>query len=263
MQWNKALGVHMKTLYLGSILLGAILALIYFFQNQYADAMYLFSNAFPPIIAGVAVASSAFALKKYWGKPEDKFSKIWLGFTLGMIFWFLGELGWAVYTLLLNVEIPYPSIADIAWLIGYVPMMAAFHWYVRTFQFTISKTLYKAGAVIIGLFCLGHFAYFLAPVFAEMAETEITTVAVDIAYPALDLVLLGYALLALLIFFRGKIAVAWSLISAAVLMNVAADMLFTYTTLQDTYYCGHPLELLFHFGYILYALAFYAHRKEL
>ncbi len=252
----------MKTLCLGSILLGAILGLIYFFQNQYADAMYLFSNAFPPMIAGVAVASSAFALKKYWGKPEDKFSKIWLGFTLGMVFWFLGELGWAIYTLSLNVEIPYPSIADIAWLIGYVPMMAAFHWYVRTFQFTIAKTVYKAGAVVIGLFCLGHFAYFLAPVFAA-AETGITIIAVDIAYPALDLTLLGYSLLALLIFLRGKIGVAWSLISAAVLMNVAADMLFTYTTLQGTYYCGHPLELLFHFGYILYALAFYTHVKEL
>ena len=253
----------MKNLYLASILLGAILALIYFFQNQYSDFMYLFSNAFPPLIAGVAVASSSFALRKYWGKPEDKFSKIWLGFTLGMIFWFLGELGWAVYTLMLNVKIPYPSIADIAWLIGYIPMMAAFHWYVRTFQFTTSKRLYKIGAVIIGLICLGHFAYFLTPVFAEMAETEVTTLAVDIAYPALDLVLLGYALLALLIFFRGKIAVAWSLISAALLMDVAAYMLFTYTTLQGTYYSWHPLELMFHFGYILYALAFYVHRKEL
>jgi len=253
----------MKTPYLASLLLGVILALIYFFQNQYSDFMYVFSNAFPPVIAGVAVASSYFALRKYWGRPGDRFSKTWLGFTLGMIFWFLGELGWAIYTLFLNVEIPYPSIADAAWLIGYIPIMAAFHWYVRNFQFTISKRLYKAGAVIIGLICLGHFAYFLAPVFAEMAETEVTTLAVDIAYPALDLTLLGYALLALLIFARGKIARAWALISGAVFMDVVADMLFTYTTLQNTYHNGHPLELLFHFGYILYALAFYAHRKEL
>jgi hypothetical protein len=96
-----------------------------------------------------------------------------------------------------------------------------------------------------------------------MAETEIITVAVDIAYPALDLALPGYALLALLIFFGGKITLAWSLISAGALMNVVADMLFTYTTLQGTYYRAHLLELLFHFGYMLYALAFYAHRKEL
>lgn len=253
---------QMKIPYLVSILTGALLFLIYLFQDQYSDFMYLFSNGFPPLIAGVTVASSILALRKYWGELEDKFSKIWFGFTLGMVFWFLGELGWAIYTLLLNVEIPYPSIADAAWLAGYIPIMAAFHWYVRTFQFTISGRLYKAGAAIIGLGSLGLFAYFLSPVVADMAEAEILTVTIDIAYPALDLALFGYALLALLIFIRGRIALAWALISSAVFMDVVADMLFTYTTLQGTYYSGHPLELLFHFGYIFYALAFHAHRKE-
>jgi hypothetical protein len=42
-----------------------------------------------------------------------------------------------------------------------------------------------------------------------------------------------------------------------------ADLLFSYTTLQGTYYNGHPLELFYHWGYILYALAFYVHTKEL
>jgi len=253
----------MKTAYVASLLLIAALTFIYFFQGYYPDFMYFFAIVFSPIIAGVAVASSSFALKKYWGKPEDKFSKIWLGFTLGMIFWFLGELGWMIYTLFLNVEIPYPSIADVAWLIGYIPLMAAFHWYIRNFQFTISRTLYKTGAIVIGIACFGLFAYFLSPVFADVAETEITTMAVDIAYPLLDLCLFGYALLALLIFLRGKIALAWALISSAIFMDVVADMLFTYTTLQGTYYNGHPVDLLFHIGYILYALAFFAHRKEL
>jgi len=253
----------MKTPYIAGILLIVALALVFFFQNYYQDFMYSFATIFSPLIAGVAVASSSFALKKYWGKPEDKFSKIWLCFTLGMIFWFLGEISWMIYTLFLKVEIPYPSIADAAWLIGYIPLMAAFHWYVRNFQFTISRTLYKTGALIIGIVSFGLFGYFLTPVFAKMAETEFTTIAIDIAYPLLDLCLFGYALLALLIFIRGRIALTWSLISGAVFMNVVADMLFTYTTLQGTYYNGHPVDLLFHVGYILFALAFYSHRKEL
>jgi hypothetical protein len=96
-----------------------------------------------------------------------------------------------------------------------------------------------------------------------MAGNEALIIAFDIAYPALDLCLLGYALLALLIFMRGRIAFAWALISSAIFMDVLADMLFTYTTLQGTYFNGHPLELAFHFGYTLYALAFYVHTKEL
>ena len=253
----------MKIPYILSMLLGLTLTLIYIFQANYPDSMYVFSNAFPPIIAGAAAVSSGFALRKYWGKPEDKFSRIWLAFTLGMIFWFLGELGWAIYTLALDVEMPYPSIADAAWLIGYIPLFAAFHGYVRNFQFTISKRLFKLGTAIIAIICFAHFLYFLTPVFADMAGKEATTIAIDIAYPALDLCLLGYALLALLIFMKGRIAFAWALISSAVFMFVLADMLFTYTTLQGSYFTGHPLELPFHFGYILCALAFYTHTKEL
>jgi hypothetical protein len=245
------------------MLLGLVLTIIYIFQAKYPDLMYVFSNAFPPIIAGVAVIFAGFALRKYWGKPDDKFSRIWLAFTLGMIFWFLGELGWAIYTLALNVEIPYPSIADAAWIIGYIPLLAAFHGYVRNFQFTISKKLFRIGALTIDLVCLGSFAYFVSPVFADIAGKEAVTIAFDIAYPALDLCLLGYALLALLIFMKGRIAFAWALISSAIFMFALADMLFTYTTLQDTYFNGHPLELAFHFGYILIALAFYTHTKEL
>jgi len=253
----------MKTPYILSMLLGLALTLIYIFQANYPDSMYVFSNAFPPIIAGAAVAFAGLALKKYWGKPEDKFSRIWLAFTLGMIFWFLGELGWAIYTLALNVETPYPSIADAAWLIGYIPLVAAFHGYVRNFQFTISKRLFKVGVTVIAITCFAHFLYFSTPVFADMVGREATTIAIDIAYPALDLALLGYALMALLIFMRGRIAFAWALISSAAFMFVLADMLFTYATLQGTYFSGHPLELPFHFGYILYALAFYVHTKEL
>jgi len=253
----------MKIPYILSMLLGLVLTIIYIFQAKYPDSMYVFSNAFPPVIAGAAVVFAGLALKKYWGRPDDKFSRIWLAFTLGMIFWFLGELGWAIYTLALNVEVPYPSVADAAWIIGYIPLFAAFHGYVRNFQFTISRKLYRIGAIVINLVCLASFAYFVTPVFADMAGKEALTIAFDIAYPALDLCLLGYALLALLIFMRGRIAFAWALISSAVFMFALADMLFTYTTLQGSYFSGHPLELAFHFGYILYALAFYVHTKEL
>jgi hypothetical protein len=252
-----------KTPYILSMLLGLALTIIYIFQAKYPDFMYVFSNAFPPVIAGVAVMFAGFALKKYWGRPGDKFSRIWLAFTLGMIFWFLGELGWTIYTLVLNVETPYPSIADAAWLMGYIPLFVAFHGYVRNFQFTISKRLFKVGAVVIAIICFALFSYFLTPVLAERVGEDAVTLAIDVAYPTLDLCLLGYALLALLIFMKGRIAFAWALMSSAVSMFVLADILFTYTTLQGTYFNGHPLELAFHFGYILYALAFYVHTKEL
>jgi hypothetical protein len=253
----------MKIPYLAGLVLSLVLALFYFFQESYLDLMALFSNAFPPFIAGVAVVSAAFALKKYWGNPGDKFSKIWVGFTLGMFCWFLGEVGWAIYTLVLNVEMPYPSFADVAWLIGYVPLILSFHMYLRIFHFAISKTMYLVEAITVTISSFALYSYLAFPILAGAAEAEITTLIVDIAYPTLDIVLFGLSMLGLFIFARGKIAPAWLLISGAILMTVIADMLFSYTTLQGTYYNGHWLELFFHWSYILFALAFQAHRKEL
>jgi len=255
--------MHMRTAYLMSLVLSVSLALIYLFQERYTDFMRLFSNAFPPFVAGVAAVMSGSALIKYWGNPGDKFSRIWIGFHLGMACWFLGEVGWAVYTLLLNVEIPYPSIADVAWLIGYAPLMAAVHWYIRAFRFAISKAMYALAAVAVSIGSFALFTFLLSPILAAATEEEIITVVVDIAYPALDLALFSLSILGLLIFAKGRIALAWLLINGAILMNVIADMLFSYTTLQGTYYTGHYLELFFAWGYILFALAFYAHKKEL
>jgi hypothetical protein len=253
----------MKTAYGVSLILSVVLVVIYFFQEKYTDFMYIFSNVFYPFIAGVAVIASAFALRKYWENLGDKFSRIWLGFTLGMVFWFLGELGWAIYALLLNVEIPYPSIADVAWLIGYFPLLIALHLYMRTFRSVLSKKMFAAAAVLIGIVSLAIFAFLVSPILEAGAEEEIITLTIDIAYPALDIALFYFSLLDLLIFAKGKMASAWLLISGAILMNVLGDIFFSYTTLQGTYYNGHFSELFFAWGYILFALAFYSHKKEL
>jgi hypothetical protein len=253
----------MKTAYGVSLILSAVLAVIYLFQERYADFMYVFSNAYMPFLAGAAVIASAFALKKYWGTPVDKFSRIWLGFTLGMVFWFLGELGWAIYALLLNIEIPYPSIADVAWLIGYFPLLIALHLYMRTFRSVLSKKMFATAAALMGIISLAIFAFLVSPILEVAAEEEIITLTIDIVYPALDIALLYFSLLDLLIFAKGKMASAWFLISGAILMNVLGDIFFSYTTLQGTYYNGHFSELFFAWGYILFALAFYIHKKEL
>jgi hypothetical protein len=98
---------------------GFFLIVIYGFQAYYPHFMTVLSNVFPLLIAGTAVIVSSFALRSYWQNLESKLSRIWLGFALGMAFWFLGEVSWTIYTLVLNISVPYPSIADIYRLVGY------------------------------------------------------------------------------------------------------------------------------------------------
>ena len=252
----------MKAAYLMSSILIISVLLIYFFQAAYMSFIHVFSNMFPPFIAGSAVIVSGVSLRKYWGNPKDKFSKIWLCFTLGMGFWFLGEVAWTVYTFLFNIAVPYPSIADLLWLVGYVPLIVALQLYIHTFRYAISKAMYVVTAAAVSIAGFVLFAFLALPVLAVASENDAATLIVDLVYPALDLSLFSMSFRSLLIFAKGKIAQAWMFINAAVLMVSVADILFSFTTLHGTYYNGHPLELFFHMSYLFFALGFYTHSKE-
>jgi len=114
------------------------------------DSMKIFSNAFPPFIAGATVITASFALRRYWGGLSSKLTQVWVCFAIGIFFWFLGELTWAIYSLILNIAIPYPSIADAFWLTGYVPLILALTAYLWLMKPAISKpTLATASTIVL------------------------------------------------------------------------------------------------------------------
>lgn len=253
--------IRLLTIYKISLVLFVGLTLIYAFQGFYPELMTYFSNAFPPFIAGAAVISAGFALRKYGHNLRQRFSLVWLCFTLGMALWFLGETGWAFYTLALGVEIPYPSVADFFWLSGYVPFFIALYLYVKTFGSALSRRTLGIALAIVFALVITVSATLITPVLG--VEENFITMIVDFAYPLLDLVLFSVAVLGLAVFIEGNLGKSWLLITAGILVDVSADMLFSYTTAQDLYYSGHFLEILFHLGYLLTLLAFYVHTKEL
>lgn len=245
----------------GCLILAFCLALIYAFQGFYPDFMFLFSNLFPPVVSSATFIMSILALKRYSGSFKERFSWVWFNFSGAVGLWFLAEVIWAVYTLHLNVEIPYPSIADVLWVGGYIPLFAALFLYVRPFLETLSRRIiYFVTAIILILFAL-TFAIITAPAIA--IEENLAATFMDFTYPILDAVLLYIAILGFAIFFKGKLESPWLFIIAGITSYTIADILFSYTTAHGLYYCGHPLELLFHWGYLLLLLAFYSHIKEL
>ncbi|MEM3623321.1 MAG: hypothetical protein QXR76_06095 [Candidatus Bathyarchaeia archaeon] len=251
----------MLTIYKLALALMVGLALIYAFQGYYPDFMSFFSNVLSPVIAGAAVVVSGVSLQKYWRKGEERFSIIWLLFTIGLFFWFVGESVWMGYTLVWNVEVPYPSVADAFWIVGYVPFFFALYFYVKIFGSALSKKMLAATLGLAIILALATSFTLITPIVGS--EKDMLTLAVDFAYPLLDVALLSVSFLGLLIFMNGKLGISWLLINLGIFMDACGDILFSYTTLQGTYYSGHFLELFYHFGYIFFLLAFYIHTKEL
>lgn len=260
---------HLKVAYLLVLISALTLVFVYAFQSFYPDSIYTFSNVFPPFVPGFAVLSSFFALLRYWESIRSRMSMIWLCFSLGMLLWFFGELGWAFYTMVLNIDVPYPSIADVFWLSGYVPLFIALLLYIQIIQPAISLRLFSFAAVIVTVGTVIVFSLLMVPVLGGASQEDFVKLSIDLAYPTLDLALSLETILGLLVFtvtrLKARIGVAWHIMNAAILSNVVADMAFSYTNLEsvNAYYNGHPLELLYHVGYLLFALAFFVHSREL
>jgi len=250
----------LQTIYRIGLILAAVVTLVYAFQGYYPEFITPFSNVLFPFLAGIAVISAGLGLRRY-GHKMEKFSLVWMCFTLGMFFWFLGELGWAVYTFLLNVEIPYPSIADVFWLVGYVPFLIALYYYAKTFESVLPKRPLHTVWVITVVLSVTVTVLLMFPIMG--AEEDTLTLVISLAYPFLDLALFLTALLSLIIFRAGTLGKSWSLMNAGLMANVGGDILFSYATAQGIYYDGHPIDLLLAYAYILFALAFYVHVKEL
>ncbi|MEM3618030.1 MAG: hypothetical protein QXK47_03020 [Candidatus Bathyarchaeia archaeon] len=250
----------MLGIYKAGLLITVSLILIYALQGFYPQFIGIFSNAFPLIVAGAAVVVSGLSLERYWRKAKGQFSIIWFYFTCGLLLWFIGETVWAGYTLILNIELPYPSIADVFWIAGYIPFFIALYLYVKLFGGTLTKKMLASSMGITAALTILVTSVLLTPVLT--VEENLTAAVMDFAYPILDLSLFSVALLGLMIFWKGRLGKSWLFINVAILMNACADILFSWTTAQEIYYSGHVLDLLFDLAYLSFLMAFYVHTKE-
>ena len=223
--------------------------------------MWIFASGFPPVLSGAVVFTSVIALKRYWAGPGSKLAQPWICFAVGLGFWSLGELTWGIYSLVLNVDIPYPSLADAFWLIGYIPLLLALVLYLLLMRPAISMKVFVTAFAIVLVIGAVFSTLVLVPAVTEEAETLVKLI--DIAYPLLDLIMLALSTMGLMIFAKSKLETTWLLLNAGFIMFVLGDSMFSYTTAQGLYYDGHPLELFFHMGDLLLALAFYVHIKSL
>lgn len=236
-------------------------SLVFAFQGFYPDYIGPLSNFFPTICAFAAFVSSFACLRRYGFTLRLNFEAVWFFFTLGTGLWVFAESFWAFYYFILNVAVPYPSLADIFYVGGYLPVMTGLLGYLNTFRVALSKRRLGFAVGVIAVAVVLALIFILPVELAQnLAPVQFLT---DMVYPVLDLALLSLAVLSLSIFFGGSIAKWWIIFGVGAGLYVIADEFFLYQIANGTYYNGSVDDLIFLLGYLTFALAFYAHRKEL
>jgi hypothetical protein len=186
-----------------------------------------------------ALAGAALALLLWRSFVRGEVLKaIWGSMGLGLLLWAIGEVIWAFYELVLQQDSPYPSVADIAFTIGYIPLFSALFLRYRSLRARPTPGG-RAGAwlafVVLAALAI---VFVIGPIVAYPDYDRPIEKFLGALYPLGDLVLALGVLLIALSLMGGALSIPWALIAAGFMVVSVSDLLFTYATWNEIYMAG-------------------------
>ncbi len=216
---------------------------------------YLFNAA-----VGVfyVVASIVAFRRSQHTKPHSSSRKILIYLGLAALSWGIAFLVWTYYNLVVQVDIPYPSIADLFFLVSY-PLLGFALWelHINYDTFISSKDIQES-VVIVLVAAVVIFFYLNRPDLSP--DLGLTKNLLNVAYSLADVMLVAIAFIELRSGQAKKYKGLYFLV-AFLLLQAGGDFLFAYRNNADIYWNGDFADLLF--GASAFALALAVGRNNL
>jgi len=173
-------------------------------------------------------------------------STVWLLLSAGLLLWFGGETLW-FYLEVVAQEVPFPSAADVSWLLGYPVFFCAFFLEYKRLGVDLG-TKKKLGTFLVVVSVGIIIVWMLLYPIAVSDDVSAVEKFLNIMYPAGDLALLYVAFLVTLVYLGGRLGQAWLLISLGFILYSLADLAFSYLQWEEIYWSGHPIDLFWLVG---------------
>jgi hypothetical protein len=188
-------------------------------------------------------------------KGSEIFSKTYLALGIGFMFLFLGDIVYNYYDLVLQ-EIPYPSLADVFYLA--FPPLVTYHLVVNIRYFMKEMDVSTVvGQVTFPISIVFVYAFLS---FDEMAGFNFEYY-ISLFYVLSSSVILSLSMLALSIFKKSVLGVAWLLLAMGIFANMIADDWYYYVELLDVFDTNHPVNTVWVLGFMIIFYALYKHRQ--
>jgi hypothetical protein len=194
-----------------------------------------------------AVATVVFTrVTREFGYLKTRPGFIMMFIAAGFCFWSVAEAIWFYY-ILAGFD-PFPSIADVFWIGGYVPLIVALVLNARMIPVKFSKSGLAAWAVLSLLVALIVLGLIVVPLLVEDASFEAI---ITVVYPIEDVILIVPAFVVVLKFRSGQVAVPWAFLTTGFLLTAVGDILYTYAENQGLYGTAYnPTDLFLLLGYV-------------
>ena len=218
---------------------------------------YAFSLAYSVMPLGWGVV--AFVNSRSWGGFKSSMGRALFFLGAGIFAWGVGNLIFGYYNLVLQVPVPYPSFADVGFILLYPLSAIGVLYLFRAIGVTsrIRKISGKVGLLIIPIFFI-FISYYLLVMVARAgvitSNSDLLKGFLDVAYPVGDVVIIVLATIAYALSFQllgGIFKIPIIVILSSFVSFYLADFLFSYTTTVGTYYVGKWVDLFYPTAFLL------------
>ena len=203
------------------------------------------------VYCGVSVAAGAMCLLRAIAVREERMA--WLVMGFGLLSWAGGDITWALF-LADDPDPPYPSVSDLLYLAFYPASYVSLLLLARSRVASFRSSLWLDGA-IAGLTVAALIAALaFQPILDASSGGTATEIAVNLAYPVGDLLLLG--LVVAVFGVNGwRLDPVWLLLGGGLALSAIADGIYLLQTAKNTYVEGTLLDSLWPASVFLVALA--------
>ena len=178
----------------------------------------------------------------------------WFSFAAFAVSWFIAEMLWIHQELVLK-EDPFPSAADIFYIVGYPFLLMFFVAYLQPVKAAITKKILGLSSIV----SIGILVPSLYLVLGNGVHSDSLNAILGAIYPVFDSMVIIPAIIGVVLFFKGQVNFMWTLVCLGILCLFAADTAFLFGQNEDSYYTGNPAEILFYWNYVLLAFGVHNH----
>ena len=220
-------------------------------RDNYTDSYSLVA-----LLAGVAGLMGA----KQWGLFKSRLGATIGYISLGLIFQFLGHFIYALYFRIGHVELAYPSVGDIPFLLTGVAYILALYNLLKLL--VVKGSIFRPVFVLItGITCTAILSYLVYVSFLKLGlhdERGSIYSALNVAYPVVQAVYFLLGLVALLQAKRmagGRMFKAVLVLLVALIIQYVAEFSFLYQSYHNTWQPAGTNDLAYVIAYGLMAFA--------
>lgn len=232
---------------------GIVLMTNLFGHSTANSAGYILYGVLPAIPLFLALIH----VKKF--RMSGKHGLAWVIFAGALASRFIAEQLWTIYDKILEID-PWPSEADFFYLLFYGLFAAFSVLYLRPFMASINwKKITVSIAISVAIFVPTIFQ--IVSIYDEQWKVKGNDIIIGMLYPIADSIVIVPTVIALILFFEGKVNFLWSVIFIGILCLIVSDTLFLMEEIDSTYEVGHPLDIGYFAMYVLFSFGLYHNIK--